>query len=103
MILERCSEFPKGRYVREKRLEICSARWKFVSLTIHERRSYSAEKDDAMEEKILKALEEKGAMRPGEIAAAVGVEKAEVDKVIKKLAKEEKIFSPKRCYYDLKK
>ncbi len=56
-----------------------------------------------MEEQILKALAEKGAMRPGEIAAALGVEKADVDKVIKKLAKEEKIFSPKRCYYDLKK
>ena len=28
-----------------------------------------------MEEKILKALQEKGAMRPGDIAAAAGVDK----------------------------
>ena len=54
-----------------------------------------------MEEKILKALQEKGAMRPGDIAAAAGVEKA--DKVIKKLVKEGKIYSPKRCYYDVQK
>lgn len=56
-----------------------------------------------MEEKILKVLAEKGAMRPGEIAAAAGVEKAEADKVIKKLVKEGKVISPKRCFYDLKK
>lgn len=56
-----------------------------------------------MEEKILKALQEKGAMRPGDIAAAAGVEKAEADKVIKKLVKEGKLFSPKRCFYDIQK
>lgn len=56
-----------------------------------------------MEEKILKALQEKGAMRPGDIAAAAGVEKAEADKVIKKLVKEGKVYSPKRCFYDIQK
>lgn len=55
-----------------------------------------------MEEKILKALQEKGAMRPGDIAAA-GVDKEEAAKVIKKLAKEGKIYSPKRCFYDIRK
>ena len=54
-----------------------------------------------MEEKILKALQEKGAMRPGDIAAAAGVEKAEADKAIKKLVKE--VYSPKRCFYDIQK
>ena len=54
-----------------------------------------------MEEKILKALQEKGAMRPGDIAAAAGVEKA--DKAIKKLVKEGKVYSPKRCFYDIQK
>ena len=53
-----------------------------------------------MEEKILKALQEKGAMRPGDIAA---VDKEEAAKVIKKLAKEGKIYSPKRCFYDIQK
>ncbi len=56
-----------------------------------------------MEEKIIKALEEKGAMRPGDIAAAIGADKAEADKAIKKLAKEGKIISPKRCFYDVAK
>ena len=49
-----------------------------------------------MEEKILKALQEKGAMRPGDIAAAAGVEKAEA-------VKEGKVYSPKRCFYDIQK
>ena len=53
-----------------------------------------------MEEKILKALAEKGAMRPGDIAAAAGIDKEEASKVIKQLAKEGKIYSPKRCYYE---
>lgn len=56
-----------------------------------------------MEEKILKALAEKGAMRPGDIAAVAGIDKEEASKVIKQLAKEGKIYSPKRCYYDIKK
>ena len=51
-----------------------------------------------MEEKILKALQEKG-----DIAAAAGVDKEEAAKVIKKLAKEGKIYSPKRCFYDIQK
>lgn len=55
-----------------------------------------------MEEQIIKALEEKGAMRPGDIATAVGADKKEVDKVIKSLVKDEKIYSPKRCFYDVK-
>ena len=56
-----------------------------------------------MEEKILKVLAEKGAMRPGDIATAAGIDKDEAGKVIKQLAKEGKIYSPKRCFYDIKK
>ena len=33
------------------------------------------------------------------IMAATGLERAEVDKAIKALRKEEKIESPKRCFY----
>jgi hypothetical protein len=39
-------------------------------------------------------------MKSGEIAEIAGLDKAEVDKVIKKLKKEEKIISPKNCYYE---
>lgn len=37
-----------------------------------------------------------------EIAELSGIEKKEVDKAIKKLKKEEKIFSPKNCFYAVK-
>ena len=53
-------------------------------------------------EQVLKALTDSGEpMRPGQIAEATGLEKAELDKVIKALKKEEKICSPKRCFYGL--
>lgn len=38
-------------------------------------------------------------LKAGEIAEKAGVDKAAVDKAIKELKKEEKITSPKRCYY----
>lgn len=53
---------------------------------------------------ILKAFEEAGKpLRPGEIAEISGVDKDEVSKLIKELKKEELVYSPKRCYYDVKK
>lgn len=55
-----------------------------------------------MEEKILGILKEKGAMRPGDIATAIGADKDEVAKVIKKLVAEGKAESPKRCFYAAK-
>ncbi|MCX6273447.1 MAG: MarR family transcriptional regulator [Bacteroidetes bacterium] len=42
-------------------------------------------------------------MKAGEIAEVSGLDKKEVDKVIKKLKTEEKITSPKVCFYELKK
>ena len=52
---------------------------------------------------VIKTLKKAGkAMKSGEIAEVAGMDKAEVDKVIKKLRKEEKITSPKNCYYELK-
>lgn len=41
-------------------------------------------------------------MKSGEIATKAGLDKAEVDKAIKALKKEEKITSPKNCYYAAK-
>lgn len=41
-------------------------------------------------------------MKAGEIAEVAGMEKKEVDKQIKLLKTEDKIFSPKRCFYDIK-
>jgi transcription initiation factor IIE alpha subunit len=52
---------------------------------------------------ILKALRENGALKSGEIAEKTGLAKTEVDKVISRLKKEEMIFSPQRCFYDVKK
>jgi len=39
----------------------------------------------------------------GQIATALGIDKKEVDKVMTKLKKEEKIVSPKVCYWEIKK
>jgi len=41
-------------------------------------------------------------MKSGEIAEITGIGKTEVDKIIKKLKKEEKIQSPKNCYYEIR-
>lgn len=37
----------------------------------------------------------------GEVATETGIERKEVDKVMKKLKVEEKIVSPKRCYWEI--
>lgn len=39
----------------------------------------------------------------GQIATATGIDRKEVDKVMTKLKKEEKIVSPKVCYWEIKK
>ena len=51
-------------------------------------------------EVVLNCLKEKNEpMKAGEIAEATGLEKKAVDAAIKTLKAEEKISSPKRCYY----
>jgi len=58
----------------------------------------------ANRELVLKAFEEaKKPLKTGEIAEISGIDKKEVSKLIKKLKDEEIIYSPKRCYYDIKK
>lgn len=53
---------------------------------------------------ILDAFKKAGKpMKAGEIAEITGLDKKEVDKAIKKLKTEEKITSPKVCYYEIKK
>lgn len=53
-------------------------------------------------EAIVKAMELSGKpMKGGEIADASGVDKKEVDKIIKKLVAEGKVDSPVRCFYAL--
>jgi predicted transcriptional regulator len=42
-------------------------------------------------------------LRAVEIAELSGISKKDVDKAVSELKKEDKIFSPIRCYYDLKK
>ncbi|OPL07464.1 MAG: MarR family transcriptional regulator [delta proteobacterium ML8_F1] len=49
---------------------------------------------------VLEASEEP--LKAGEIAERAELDKGEVDKIIKQLKKEEKIESPKRCYYTAK-
>ncbi len=42
-------------------------------------------------------------VKAGEVATATCIDKKEVDKVMKKLKKEEKIVSPKACYWEINK
>jgi len=55
-------------------------------------------------EKVLEAMSSAGKpLKAGEIAEIAGLDKKEVDKAMKVLKKEEKIASPKRCYWEPKK
>jgi predicted Zn-ribbon and HTH transcriptional regulator len=59
--------------------------------------------DNAVE-KVLEVMEKSELpMSAGQIAEASGLERKEVDKAMKILKKEEKIVSPKRCYWEPKK
>ncbi len=54
----------------------------------------------SVEQKVLEAMKKAGKpLKTGEIAEITGLDKKEVEKAIKKLKKEGKIESPKRCYY----
>lgn len=54
-------------------------------------------------EKVLETLQTAGKpMKAGEIAEASGLDKKVVDKAMKELKKEEKIVSPKFCYWEPK-
>lgn len=54
-------------------------------------------------QKVLDAMKKAGkALKAGEIAELSGLDKKEVDKAMKDLKAEEKISSPKRCYWEPK-
>lgn len=55
-------------------------------------------------EKVLKIIMDFGSpMKSGQISETSGIEKKEVDKAIKSLVKENALYSPKVCFYDVKK
>ncbi len=54
-------------------------------------------------EKVLNIFQqEKKPMRSGEIADSTGLDKKVVSKFINELKKEDKIYSPRRCFYQAK-
>lgn len=56
-----------------------------------------------IQEKVYNTLKNSDApLRGSEIAEKAGIEKKLVDKAIKSLVKEAKVYSPKRCFYDVK-
>ncbi len=62
-------------------------------------------KGDIMEnkEKVIKAFKDsEEPLNATKVSQISGVEKKEVDKIMKELKKDETIYSPKRCYYALK-
>lgn len=55
-------------------------------------------------EKIISAFQkENKALSAGQIVELTGIERKEVDKVMKKLKVEGRIISPKNCYWELAK
>ena len=57
-----------------------------------------------MEAQIIETLKKAGkALKSGEIAEMSGLDKKDVDKAIKILKAEKKIYTPKRCFYDVQK
>lgn len=55
-----------------------------------------------IEGKIIEALNDsENPLKVSEIVEITGLDKKDVDKAIKEMKKEEKIISPKRCYYVL--
>lgn len=56
-----------------------------------------------VKEKVLNAMQlSQQPMKPGEIAEAAGLDKKDVEKAIKALKDSEQIYSPKKCYYQVK-
>ena len=54
-------------------------------------------------EKIIEAMKKSAQpMSAGQVADATGIDRKEIDKAMKVLKKEEKIVSPKRCYWEPK-
>lgn len=56
-----------------------------------------------LKDKILDLLKKEEPMKAGEIAEKLKVDKNDIDKALKKLKAEEKIISPKRCFYSVEK
>lgn len=55
-----------------------------------------------MEAQIIETLKKAGkALKSGEIAEMSGLDKKDVDKAIKILKAEKKIYTPMRCFYDV--
>lgn len=54
-------------------------------------------------EKVLETFKASGApLKAGDIIRLTGMDKKDIDKAIKKLKEEAKIFSPKRCFWQAK-
>jgi hypothetical protein len=57
----------------------------------------------AVKEDVLKIMKkESRPLRPGELVEMCGVDKKTLDKIIKELKEEDKIFSPIRCFWQAK-
>jgi DNA-binding protein HU-beta len=56
-----------------------------------------------MKEKVLKLLSQSEPLKAGEIAKKLGVDSKEITKILKELKKDEKVISPKRCFYTVEK
>ena len=57
----------------------------------------------ALEDKIIEAMKKEGQpLNAGKITEILGADRKEIDKAMKNLKKDEKIVSPKRCFWEPK-
>lgn len=52
-------------------------------------------------DRVLEVFMSGDVLRPGEVGEKLGLEKKDLDKAIKVLKEEGKIYSPKRCFYQI--
>lgn len=76
----------------------------FICMSIYINLQISNLIPNNLEEKIAGIIREaKRPLKSGEIAEMSGLDKKEVERAIKKLVASGEVYSPKRCFYDLKK
>lgn len=56
-----------------------------------------------LKNQVVELLKNSEPLRPGDIATSLNADKKDLEKAIKELKAENKIYSPKRCFYSVEK
>jgi len=83
-------------------MAVCAVSMPLNSESTRPRIEYGAAGGESMEKKVLNAMKKAGKpVRPGDVAKMIAAESKDVSKIINKLKKDGKVFSPKRCFWTL--